>query len=305
MKSQLEIQFTHLSIHPAGATRELPLRVTYPLHCTGPAPVIIFSHGATGSREGYAPLITHWAAHGYVCIQPTHGDSLVWLTREEKRQFGNIENLLKDARTARHWRTRPQDIVHVLDGFDQIAEQLPDEAPLLDRERIGVGGHSFGAHTAQLIAGLAHKHPRSGEHVSFRDKRPRAFVWISPQGNDDSTDAASWRDCTRPTLVVTGTHDRSPRSGAPYTWRIEAFESLPPGDKYLLFIEEAHHGFGGIAGQLRYPGVGPMVEEQVKLVLETTLSFWDAYLRQNKQAERWLREDEFASDVTFARIESR
>jgi len=280
----MQISFTHLNIHPPNATRELPLRVTYPLKATDPAPVILFSHGATGSRDGYLPLIEHWAGHGYVCIQPTHGDSLVWLTREEKRQFGNLEQVLLSSRTARHWRTRPQDIVHVLDAFDQIEDRLPDEAPPLDCERIGVGGHSFGAHTAQLIAGLAHKHTRSGEHVSFRDDRPLAFVWISPQGNDDSTDAASWRDCTRPTLVVTGTHDSSPRSGAPYTCRIEAYESMPPGDKYLLFIEEAHHGFGGIAGKLRYPGAGPMVPEQVEAVKRATLAFWDLYLRGRSNA---------------------
>ena len=43
-------------------------------------PVILLSHGHghsnnLSSLNGYAPLASFWAAHGFVVIQPTHLDS--------------------------------------------------------------------------------------------------------------------------------------------------------------------------------------------------------------------------------------
>jgi predicted dienelactone hydrolase len=47
--------------------REIPLRVSLPLDGS-PAPVVLFSHGLGGSREGNAYLGTHWALRGYAAV---------------------------------------------------------------------------------------------------------------------------------------------------------------------------------------------------------------------------------------------
>ena len=60
-------------------TVDLEIKVVTPQ--TGDAlPIILFSHGHGSLRflssiEGYGPLTTFWAAHGFVVIQPTHLDS--------------------------------------------------------------------------------------------------------------------------------------------------------------------------------------------------------------------------------------
>jgi len=63
-----------LKLRDAKRGKELQLRVTWP-DGDGPFPVIVWSHGATGTKDMYRPLVTHWAGHGYVCIQPNHTDA--------------------------------------------------------------------------------------------------------------------------------------------------------------------------------------------------------------------------------------
>jgi len=53
----------------------IPLRITWP-NARGPHPLIVFCHGALGSKDAGQPLVQHWASHGYVVIQPTFGDSM-------------------------------------------------------------------------------------------------------------------------------------------------------------------------------------------------------------------------------------
>ena len=45
--------------------KDLHLRITYPAE-NGRYPLIVFSHGASGSKDNYQPLVKHWVSHGYV-----------------------------------------------------------------------------------------------------------------------------------------------------------------------------------------------------------------------------------------------
>ena len=63
--------------------KDLEMTVRYPkiAHMQGQEgttifPLVIFSHGAGGSRGVFPELTTHWASHGYVVIAPTHSDSI-------------------------------------------------------------------------------------------------------------------------------------------------------------------------------------------------------------------------------------
>ncbi len=46
----------------------------------GPMPLVVFSHGMGGSREGYSYLGANWAARGYASLhlQHTGSDSRLW-----------------------------------------------------------------------------------------------------------------------------------------------------------------------------------------------------------------------------------
>ncbi len=265
-------------LHDSRRNKDLPLRITFPAG-NGNYPVIIWSHGALGSKDGYQPLITFWASHGYVCIQPTHEDSrklLGW------RAFFNRKKIWQK------WSTRPPDISLIIDSLSAISNRVAGLRGKMNLSRIGVGGHSFGAHTAQLIGGVEIVNPSNHRKFNFTDPRPAAILLISPSGTGPSLKPASFHGLTRPTMIITGTEDKSPLNGKGYRWRIGVYRYAPRGDKFLAVIQNAYHGFGGIAGPIRFPGSGPTNPRQVADVRALSTAFWNAYLKQDSTAAKFL-----------------
>ena len=80
--------------------REIPAKIYFPKNGQGPFPVIIFSHGLGGSRDGYEYLGRHWASHGYVSVHLQHkgSDTAVW--KGQARPMQAMRNSLKDPRNA-------------------------------------------------------------------------------------------------------------------------------------------------------------------------------------------------------------
>jgi predicted dienelactone hydrolase len=264
--------------------KDLQLRITFPAE-GGPFPVIVWSHGATGTKDNYQPIVRHWVSHGYVCIQANHSDSRAVTGEGDAGPLG--------ANTFRDWDNRPKDIAFILDSLDTIEARVERLDGKMNKETIGVGGHSFGAHTAQLAAGTTTKSP-SGARASHADQRPKAFVLISPQGKGPMLGEESWKKMARPAIVITGSNDLG-RNGQPVEWRLHPFKYAPPQDKYLLFIEGAHHGFGGITGSVRYRNAGQDDPNHLAYVKSTTTAFWDAYLKEDGEARSFLRSDRIDS----------
>ncbi len=293
--------------------KDLTLRITYPKVDAGVAqkfPLIIFSHGAMGAKELGDPLVDHWVSHGYIVIRPTHGDSLSLLTPEERRKaMFRMRKYVNSEAVMGQWDDRPADIKFILESLDTIQTKAPVINNRIDRTRIAHGGHSFGAHTAMLLAGLNLKHPtRPGQRVQLDDKRLRCFVMVSPQGPGATIDAASYNAIKKPALFITGDNDGSPVRGQEDKageWRRNAYDKASPGDKHLLWIKDAHHDFGGINGR-RYPGSGPRNDAMVNYVKTTALAMWDAHLKDNATAKAYLKSktiDEATSGA--AKLESR
>ncbi len=260
------------------------VRVTYPKG-DAPAPVLVFSHGLYGSKDGYTPLARFWAAHGYVVIQPTHPDSL-------------REGFQERAEAMRAWDERPKQISAVIDALGTIEEKTGAK---VDREKIGVGGHSFGAHTSMLVGGAV---VYLGQR-SFRDPRAKCTLLISPQGVGGIFRNDSWKDYAVPALVITGSLDTSPINHTKPENRLDPFKLGPEGKMHLVWIEGAHHGFGGISGA-RFPGAGPRDEGQVWVVQQASLAFFDAFVKGDATAAKWLKDGELSkTDRAKVRCESK
>ncbi|MCX7826402.1 MAG: hypothetical protein N2689_12715, partial [Verrucomicrobiae bacterium] len=152
-------------------------------------------------------------------------------------------------------------------------------------KRIGVGGHSFGANTAQLIGGAKVRLP--GGEKSFADARVRAVMLLSGQGPGEMLTEESWENFTRPLFVMTGSKDGPTRTGQPAEWRKKPYELSPPGDKYLVWVEGLDHGYGGITG-VRFNPKNQDNADHVRWTKMATLAFWDASLKQNKEARAYL-----------------
>ena len=254
-------------------SREMKLscRATFP-EGTDKLPVIVFSHGLYGSKKSYVPLTGFYASHGYAVIQVSHPDSL---------DFGykNRQRAIADA-----WRERPRQISLVISSFAAIGKAIPALKDRLDIKRVAVAGHSFGAHTSQAIGGL----DIARGVVALRDTRVKCVVCISPQGEGRNLKKDAWKTFRTPAMFLTGSKDASPlENGKGGEWRRGAYENAPAGDKYLIWIDGAEHGFGGISGA-RWRGAGKANPDHVRIVKKTTLAFLDAYVRKDKKAIAYL-----------------
>ncbi|MBI1336188.1 MAG: hypothetical protein GC164_04405 [Phycisphaera sp.] len=278
-----------LTLHDDARDKDIPLRVTYPT-LGDHLPVIIWCHGALGSKDGYQPLIKPWAQAGFIVIQPTFGDSVSLMTPEERRKHGSLVNMVNSPQVLGEWDDRPKDVKCVLDNLDRVVSQIDGLKDRADLSRIGVGGHSFGAHTTMLIAGMTLNVLR--QSISYPDDRPTAFMAISPNGTTRSLNKESFSHFgSKPLLFVTGDHDGSPIKGQENktgTWRREAFDLAPQGPISLLWVNDAHHNFGGITGPAPWPGAGPRNNDQLQCVIDLTTAFWQAQLKNDDQAKKAL-----------------
>ncbi|MFJ5546845.1 alpha/beta hydrolase family protein [Streptomyces sp. NPDC093225] len=208
-------------------------------------PVVVFSHGFGWSMDGYAPLADHWAARGFVVVQPTHLDS---------RTLGIPA---EDPRTPRIWRHRIEDVVRVLDGIDVLEASVPGLAGRVDRTRIAVAGHSWGAQTVSALLGarVLDADGTPGEDMS--DPRVTAGVLLALTGlGDDLTPFAaehfpfmkpSFDTMAAPALIVAGDQDQSHLSTRGPDWFTDPY-THSPADKSLLTLFGAQHSLGGIPG---------------------------------------------------------
>jgi predicted dienelactone hydrolase len=237
--------------------------------------VIIFSHGAFASREAYSALGEYWASYGYVSIHPSHADSM-----RDSGYRGTLRQVLRDSHL---WRSRPKDISFVIDSLAQIEKLAPALKGRLDRARIGVGGHSYGAYTALAIGGATVQMPGAKAAQSFADKRVRAIVVLSPQGEGEmGLTARSWEHIAVPMLAMYGSRDFGTQRRTP-TWRSQPFHGAPEGDKYDVELQGATHFT--FAGPFRRRAIETRLFKCAKL---ETIAFWDTYLKDDEAAREYL-----------------
>jgi predicted dienelactone hydrolase len=244
---------------------DLRVRVTAPL--TGDhLPVIVFSHGFGQSMDGYAPLTDHWAEHGFAVIQPTHLDS---------RTLGLAAD---DPRRPDIWRHRVDDLVAVLDHLDLIEAAVPGLAARLDRERIAVAGHSWGAQSASMLLGARVE----GLDEDRTDPRVKAGILLALTGTGGAnlTPFAAehfpfmnpdFSRLTTRSLLVAGDKDQSMLSPVGPEWFTEAY-ALSPGIRTLLTGHGGEHSLGGINGYLSTETTDES-PERVALIRRVTTAF--------------------------------
>lgn len=250
----------------------LPVRVSAPV--TGiDLPVVLFAHGFGSNLDAYAPLVDHWAAHGFVVIQTTHLDSR------------RLDVFADRSRRPHLWRHRVEDMRQILDELDTLEAAVPGLAGRIDHGRIIAAGHSFGGQTAGILVGLRVADPMTGIAENLSDPRIMATIQLATagRGGDHLTplalEMAPWlRDqdfshITAPGLVVAGDKDELPLSTKGPSWITDPY-TVAHSNKSLLTVYGGQHSLGGIAG---YEAAETTDENpgRVALVQHATL----AYLR--------------------------
>jgi len=214
-----------------------------------PAPgkfgLIVISHGAGGLALNHRDLAMALASHGYVVAAPMHA-----------RAGGN------DISGVGVWVGRPKQVSRVI---DTVLED-PGVGSHIQRERIGIVGHSNGGYTALAVAGakpstdavIAHcrQHPddvkfcaygdaatreatrKVGDIPDVRDPRVRAIVLMAPN-------AAPFIDAALAMVVVPVRLYGAERDDLTlvryHAGRVA--KALPPGTEYRLVKGAGHFSF--------------------------------------------------------------
>lgn len=273
-----------LTVQDSDRSREIPIRVFLPTART-PQPVVLFSHGLGGSREGSAFLGKHWASRGYVTVYLQHpgSDTSVW--REER--LGKRMDAMRSAASGQNLLLRMKDVPAVLDQLQKWnAESQHPLAGRLDLGHVGMSGHSFGAVTTQAVSGQS----LAGRWISFTEPRIKAAIAFSPSGPRGSRDPEkAFGDVRIPWMLMTGTKDVSPIGDMDVPSRLSVYPALPPGGKYELVLDGAEH-----SAFTDRPLPGDQETRNPnhhRAILALSTAFWDANLRDDKAALEWLDGD--------------
>lgn len=284
----------------ANRDRALPLKIRVPDGVEN-VPLVIFSHGLGGSREGGKAWGEHWAANGYLVIHVQHpgSDEALWRGPGE----GAPKQRLARGATAEQLLGRVDDVRFVLNEItrQQTKADSPAWVKRVDLARIAMTGHSFGALTTMALAGVRYPGPIK----SLAEPRIKTFIAFSPsvQGMKRSW-PERYSEMARPFLSITGTIDGDVmNTGSNAKNRAALFDAQPVGDKYRVIFEGGDHAvFGG--GNWRDGAWLSAVTGDSKNVTDTataavirehtqriTLQFLDAYLRGDAKAKAWLGND--------------
>lgn len=268
--------------------RPLPLRLRWPATglpaSAGGHAVVLYSHGLGGSRAGGEAWGQAWAAAGLVVVHLQHPGSDVeaWPGRHggPDRAAG-----LRQAISPHQWRQRLADVVFVLDQIGQRQALGQGRWAQVRPQRVGLGGHSFGAHTTLGMAG----HAWPG-FAAVDEPRLAAFVALSPLAPAQAADAAL-ANIHRPVLCVTGSRDGDVLgNGATPERRRAAYTALPPGRKALLYLQDADHmsfaGQTGMGAEIlpRHSVVRELQPRHHALVARLSTDWWLAHLLDDAQA---------------------
>ena len=294
----LEVQVVRAEWRDAKRDRNVPVKIYFPQIGAGPFPVIIFSHGLGGTREGYEYLGRYWAAHGYVSVHLQHAgsDAAVW---QDKPVAELKSSLRQSAAKLDNATNRPLDVSFAI---DQLEKWNRDDSPLknkLDLARLGVAGHSFGAFTTLAVAGQVFVAPGDRE-ISYGDPRVRAAIAMSaPVPARKELFDRAFGKIKIPVLHMTGTEDYSPIGETRPAERRVPFDHIRGADQFLLTLTGGDHSvFAGVSR------TQPAAKEKQfkELICESSTTFWDAYLKDNAKAKAWLTNDfktVLAADGTF------
>ncbi len=269
-------------------SRKVPVKVYLPSKL--PAPVVLFSHGLGGSREGFKHGGEHWARRGYVAVFLQHpgSDESVW----KSKGIGQRMNSMREAASAQNLMLRIDDVKAVIDYLEKVQRDDSDVtgvakrlAKQLDLKHLGMSGHSFGAITTQMVSGqspvVASQKPT--------DSRITAAVVLSPSPPKIGQPDKYFSNVSIPWLLMTGTKDDSPIGDQSAESRLKVFPALPAGSKYHVVFDGGTHSFLGERNGITNNSGEQTTHAKATVALST--AFWDAYLMTDPAASQWLDGD--------------
>ena len=251
---------------PALPTRSLLTAIYYPAKGTpsdkpvegaainkerGPYPLILFTHGLYARGVFYEDVLKAWASAGYVVAAPDFP-----LSNQNTPGGVNFGTGVADT------KNQPADASFV------ISRVIKDKqlGEIVDPKRIGASGHSLGGITTY---GLAYS-------ACCRDKRVKAAVPMSGFGGLVEPIEKYFQNIHTPLLALHGNSDGT----VPIADDLNTFTRAQPPKFFMTFLGAAHVT----------PFLGGTYA-QAGVLKQSTLDFWNRYLKGDKAALNKLRTD--------------
>lgn len=267
-----EFTSKNFNLYDESRNRSIPITVYYPTEGKN-FPVIIVSHGGGGNRTSLITHVLHLVKNGYVVIVPEHvGSNTEYLRHLLEKGYSFKEALKEMAGNTTEWENRPKDISFVINMAYLWNKSDKDLKGKMDLSKIGILGHSYGAYTVMVVLGALVKMPYG--ITSFKDKRIKAGIAISPQGAEGNPKIdrvnnyffrRSWENITKSVSFFVESDDL-------VEWRMEPFNEMHGDAYYIRFIASKHTDFSDWKETLRS-------KETRNVSKALALRFFNVYLK--------------------------
>jgi dienelactone hydrolase len=201
-------------------------------------PLIIYLPGLGETAEAGEVWRRAWAQAGYVVVSvQARRIGLLWTSAAARN--GDFAKLAREQFATKALAARVEDIEFVVNEILRQVVAAQGIYKHIDGRRVAVAGFDLGAQTALALAG--EKHPGTG--LFKAPPSLRAAIVLSPHANVAQGGLAErFESIAIPVLTITATEDGDPYGlvDTPFA-RQAPFNFMPPGDKYLLVLEDGSH----------------------------------------------------------------
>lgn len=261
----------------------------------GRFPLVIHSHGATGSGLTSFFITETMARHGFIVVAIDHTDDTYlarippnWKPAQERGQA--IKALAYAMKVRSKWlgddavasrstiAYRPAQVKASIDLM--LAASGDPGSPFagrVDEGKIGVMGHSFGAWTAMAVAGGVKQ---------FADSRVRAAITFSNAVNATVFSPEEVASIKVPFMMMFGSTEVEQGRGDDRT----LFYDRLSGPKYMVEIQDAiHTTFSGGVKEDHPDVAGYLAEANRAAIARYAIAFMGFYLKGDAQAHEQLK----------------
>ncbi len=252
----------------------------------GPYPLLVFSHGYGGGGLGAVFFTEALAARGWIVACPDHHDkhSAVRIRTGQEKDFDRLGFLQYAKEIA---ASGPGDRVKYLYRLDEmrlVLDRLLTSdlfRKLIDRDRVAVGGHSFGGFTALGLSGTIEER---------HDPRIKAVLLFSTGAGGYLFGKDELAAVRIPSMLFMGEREEDQMRGSETMSQlsVKIYRNVS-SPKYFLEVKGANHfSFNNRFADNRWTGLLSGTEEQFEVIRRYSIAFLEKHVAGRRDSDHVL-----------------
>jgi predicted dienelactone hydrolase len=234
-------------------------------------PLLVFSHGYGGGGIGAVFFTEALAARGWIVACPDHNDlhSAVRIKIGQKKDFDRIGLFQHAKKIAASDSGDRAEYLYRLDEMRSVLDSMLTSdlfGKLIDKDRIAVGGHSFGGFTALGLAGTIEER---------HDPRIKALLLFSTGAGGYLYNESELKKIRIPSMLLIGEQEEDQLRGKKTMSELSSkiFGNVSP-PKYFIKVKGASHfSFNNRFAENRWTRLMSGTEEQFDVIRRYSIAF--------------------------------